>query len=132
MKNLRRNKVPFWYCAFDHKEELIDEDGNRTGDYAVFYAPPVRLTGNVSVAHGEVQDELFGRSISYDKVILLDDPNCPMQEDSVLFVDREPQFKTITGRNGETVQLPLFDYIVKRVARSFYSSAYAIERVTVT
>lgn len=148
MRALKRNKVPFWYCLFDHKEELLDEDGNKTGEFVVYYSEPVPIRGNVSVAHGEIQDELFGPSISYDKVILLEDPECPITEDSVLFVDKEPEFSTsdavlldsngvpLLNSKGErlyaTVPHPLFDYIVKRVGRSLNTSSYAIERVTVT
>lgn len=148
MRCLKRNKVPFWYCLFDHKEELLDEDGNKTGEFVVYYHKPVLLLGNVSVARGEVQDELFGKSISYDKVILLEDPNCPINEDTVLFVDKEPEFSPkdellfdnnghpILDSHGEplyaTILHPLFDYIVRRAGRSLNSAAYAIERVTVT
>ncbi len=148
MRALKRNKVPFWYCLFDHKEELLDEDGNKTGEFVVYYHEPVPLMGNVSVAHGEVQEELFGPSISYDKVILLEDPACPIAEDSVLFVDKEPEFSPqdailfdsdgnpLLDSQGErlyaTILHPMFDYIVKRAARSLNSSSYAIERVTVT
>ena len=44
-----------------------------------------------------------------------------MDENSVLFVDKEPEFQ-----DG----IPLYDYIVKKVARSLNSVAYAIARVT--
>lgn len=148
MRCLKRNKVPFWYCLFDRKEELLDEDGNRTGEFVAYYHEPVLLRGNVSVAHGEIQDELFGKSISYDKVILLDDPNCPIAEDTVLFVDKAPVFSEGAGvlfdsdgnpvldsegrMIGTTILQPMFDYIVRRAARSLNTAAYAIERVTVT
>lgn len=148
MKCLRRNRVPFWYCLFDLKEELLDEDGNRTGEYAVYYKPPVEVLANVSAAHGEVQEEMFGRNLSYDKVIVLDDPSCPIDEDAVLFVDKPPDSREdfaylydsdgnlVRDSDGEpvgtTVHHPLFDYIVKRAARTLNTVAYAIERVTVT
>lgn len=123
MKCLKRNKVPFWYCTYAGKEEIIDGDGNSTGDYVLSYSAPVQILGNVSPARGEAQMELFGNDLSYDKIIIVEDPNCPITETSVLFVDKSPEFSS--GR-------PLFDYIVKRAARSLNSASYAIERVTVT
>ena len=148
MRTLRRNRVPFWYCTYLGKEELIDEDGNKTGDYYLRYAKPVQLWGNVSPARGEAQMELFGNDIAYDKTIILDDPDCPITESSVLFVDKEPEFTPVLGllldSSGQPIltsdnepigaveNLPLFDYIVKRAARSLNSVSFAIERVTVT
>lgn len=128
MKCLRRNKRPFWYCLFDWKEEILDDDGNRTGEFVVHYHDPVRMTGNISVAHGEIQDELFGRNVTYDKVILLDNPDCPIAEDSVLFVDKEPD--VIPGSDRRSTAG--FDYIVRRVARSLNTVGYAVEKVNVT
>lgn len=123
MKTLRRNRVPFWYCPYTGKEELLDDDGNHTGDYRLLYGEAQKLWGNISPAQGKAQMELFGNDLSYDKTIVLDDPECPITETSVLFVDKEPEFED--GR-------PLFDYIVKRAARSLNAVSYAIERVTVT
>lgn len=127
MKTLLRNLRTFWYCLYDGKVELEDGDGNVTGDYAVQYQDPVALRGNISTARGTVQDEVFGQDISYDRVIILDDPNCPIDENTVLFVDKEPEMVS-----DGTVSRPLFDYVVRRVARSLNSVAYAIERADVT
>ncbi len=127
MKTLLRNLRTFWYCLYDGKVELEDEDGNVTGDYAVQYQDPVALRGHISTARGTVQDEVFGQDISYDRVIILDDPNCPIDENTVLFVDKEPEMVS-----DGTVSRPLFDYVVRRVARSLNSVAYAIERADVT
>ena len=127
MKTLLRNLRTFWYCLYDGKVELEDEDGNVTGDYAVQYQDPVALRGNISTARGTVQDEVFGQDISYDRVIVLDDPDCPIDENTVLFVDKEPEMVT-----DGTVTRPLFDYVVRRVARSLNSVAYAIERADVS
>jgi len=141
MKCLRRNRVPFWYCLFDSKVELVDEDGNQTGEYAVIYKAPMKAMANVSAAHGEVQEEVFGRNLSYDKVIVMDDPDFPIVEDTVLFVDKPPEVVETSIAIGvdnkgdlvtTTINRPLYDYIVKRAARTLNTVAYAIERVEVT
>lgn len=122
MKCLERNKTVFWYCLYNGKTPITDADSNETGEYKVAYSTAVMCRGNVSPAQGEAQVEQFGNSIDYDKVIILEDKNCPITEDTVLFVDRQPTYDS----QGN----PLFDYIVKRVAKSLNSGiSYAITKV---
>lgn len=127
MRTLLRNLRTLYYCQYDHREDIIDEDGNITGDYRIIYQDPVPLKANISTARGTVQDEVFGQDISYDRVVICDDPDCPINEDSVLFVDKLPEM-------DDTVSppRPIYDYVVRRAARSLNSVAYAIERVDVT
>ena len=122
MRCLERNKTVFWYCLYNGKTPITDADGNETGEYKVAYSTAVMCRGNVSPAQGEAQVEQFGNSIDYDKVIILEDKTCPITEDTVLFVDRQPTYDS----QGN----PLFDYIVKRVAKSLNSGiSYAITKV---
>ncbi len=95
-----------------------------TGETRVIYSAPVELYANVSPATGNTSVEQFGNSLQYDKVIVLDEMDCPIDEHSVLFVDKPPQFDD----NGN----PLFDYIVKRVAPSLNSISIAIAKVEVS
>lgn len=124
MKTMERNKVPFWYLLYDRKEPIKDEYGNESGENQVFYKPAVQQEGNVSAATGTTQVEQFGNFISYDKVIVTDNLTCPIDEDTVLFIDKEPEY----AEDGT----PLYDYIVKRVAKSLNSISYAVSKVTVS
>lgn len=124
MKTMKRNQVPFWYLLYDKKEGLTDEWGNETGEFAVIYKPAVQMKANVSAATGYAQVEQFGNFAGYDKVIVTDDLSCPIDENSVLFVDKEPEY----AKDGA----PLYDYIVKRVAKSLNSVSYAVSKVSVS
>lgn len=124
MRTMERNKVPFWYLLYDRKEPIKDEYGNETGEYRVSYKPAVQQEENVSAATGSAQVEQFGNFISYDKVIVTDDLTCPIDENTVLFIDKEPEY----DENGT----PLYDYIVKRVAKSLNSISIAISKVSVS
>ncbi len=124
MKTMERNKVPFWYLLYDRKEAVKDEDGNETGDYRVVYKKAVFQRENISAATGSAQVEQFGNFISYDKVIVTDDLCCPIDENTVLFIDKEPEY----DEDGN----PLYDYIVKRVAKSLNSISYAVSKVNVS
>lgn len=124
MRCLLRNKISFCYSLFVDKIPIADEFGNETGEYAIQYGEPVKMTANVSAASGAAQSEQFGTSLQYDKVIVTDDMDCLIDENSVLFVDVEPSYRD----DGS----PIYDYIVKRVAKSLNSISYAIRKVEVS
>ena len=79
----------------------------------------------MSAAQGEMQTRQFGESEGYDKVIVLDDKDIPIDEYSVLWVDTLPHLNA----DGST-ETP-HDYVVKKVARSLNSVSIAISKVSV-
>ena len=120
MRTLLLNKTKFYYASYIGKTEIIDEYGNRTGEYAISYSEPIECFGNVSAAQGEMQSRQFGESERYDKVIVLDDRNAPITEHSILWVDTRPHEPTTPH-----------DYVVKRVAKSLNGLSIAIRKVDV-
>ena len=125
MRCLVRNKRTFYYAPYIGETEIVDEYGNATGQFSVNYGKPVKMLGNVSAAQGEMQNRQFGESESYDKVIVLDDRNAPIDEHSVLWVDTLPHL----NEDGST-DTP-YDYTVKRVARGLNGVSIAISKVDV-
>lgn len=124
MKTMERNKQRFFYLLYDRKEPVTDGDGNETGEETVVYKPTVSFRANVSAATGASQVEQFGNLTGYDKVIVTDDLTCPIDENSVLFLDKEPEY----DEDGK----PLYDYMVKRVAKSLNSVSIAVTKVSVS
>ena len=125
MRCMVRNKTAFYYALYSEQSEITDEYGNATGQYSVTYDNPTRAIGNVSAAQGEMQTRQFGDSESYDKVIVLDDVNTPIDEYSVLWVD------TLPTLNYDGTTATPHDYVVKKVARSLNSVSIAISKVRV-
>ena len=125
MRGLVRNKTKFYYALYEKRMEITDEYGNKTGQYELIYGKPVEMFGNISAAVGEIQNRQFGESESYDKVIVLDNPNTPINEYSILWVDTPPHLN-VDG----TTDTP-HDYVVKKVARSLNSVSIAISKVQV-
>ncbi len=123
MRNQQRNLRPFYYCLYEDSEEAYDEYGNLLPEPVKSYAEPVLMYGNISAATGQAQAEQFGNLDNYDKVIVTADMNCPIDEHTVLFVDKEPEHST----SGDL----MYDYIVKRVAKSLNGIAIAIRKVDV-
>lgn len=123
MKLMKRNLKPVYYCLYVDRKPLLDADGNESGESGVTYGEPVKLMCSVSPATGYAQANMFGNLESYDKVLITDDMDCPIDENTVLFIDKAPEFK-----DGK----PTFDYTVRRVAKSLNAISYAVSKVKVS
>ena len=133
MRCLNRNKRSFYYALFIEKRPIVDEYGNETSENEIVYGKPVSCKGNISAARGETATRQFGEDEGYDRVIVLDKPDTPIDEYAVLWVDSTPSLteegELTTDENGEVVTP--WDYIVKKVARSLNSVSIAISKVNV-
>ena len=125
MRCLARNKRTFFYALQGGQTEITDEYGNVTGQYEISYTNPIKGRANISAAQGEIQSRQFGESERYDKVIVLDNPNTPINEYSILWVDTLP----LLNDDG-TTDTP-YDYVVTRKAVSLNSVSLAIRKVNV-
>ena len=142
-----RNDSDFWFCQFnpDVEYRVIDEYGNETGETIPDYGEVQPFWANVSPGTGAAQFEQFGSMGNYDKVIVTRNMDCPINEQSVLFLDKEPEYMTVTTHKyvqGEsasqddvlvevTYQLPKYDYLVKRVAKGLDAIAIQVRKVDV-
>lgn len=115
-----RNRTPFYYALYETNLPLVDEDGNYTGESGTGYSDPVLYKkGNVSSATGVSNTLQFGNLEDYDKVIVTADMACPIDENSILWVD--------TANTNEP-----HDYVVKRVSKSLNVISIAIKKVKVS
>ena len=142
-----RNDTEFWYCLLNPSaaHDVIDEYGHQTGETIPEYLSAVSMWANVSPANGQSQVEQFGSLESYDKVIVTHDMDCPIDEHSVLFLEKAPEYTSVVthvlvegnglyaapGVSEVTYSVPEYDYIVKRVARSLNSISIAVRKVEV-
>ena len=90
MRTLDRNKRKFYYCLHTAKTKIYDEDHNFTGDYTPDYAEAVVAYGNISAASGSTDTEQFGTEITYDKTVVLQGTDWPIDENTVLILGRDP------------------------------------------
>ena len=122
MRTVQRNKRDVWYALYLGEQEVVDEDGNYTGETAIAYSEPVQIRANVSPATGNTNMEMFGNFADYSRVVVTDDVSIPVNENAVMWIDKEP----IEGHGIEG-----YNYIVRRVAKSFNSVAIAVRDVDV-
>lgn len=124
---MRQNKRKFWYSLYLGNVEVVDENGFYTGEKRPSYTKPIEFKANISAARssstGSVEASMFGSDVQYDKVIMIDNPDFEINEDTILCIDKAPEVDS----NGKMVN----DYIVTKAARSLNSVTYAISRVKV-
>jgi len=133
-----RNDSDFWYCQYDPttKHLIIDKNGKETGEIVPHYGEATAYWANISPASGAAQFEQFGNMGNYDKVIVTRDMNCPIVETTVMFIDKQPEYTTVSTYDEKTGQavtynLPMYDYLVKRVAKGLDAIAIAVRKVDV-
>ena len=139
MRQLKRNERPFYYCLYLSTVSVIDEYGNESGEGIETYSPHVKMYANISQATGQSNTEQFGNLDNYDKVLVTTDMNCPIDENSVLFIDKAPAYTdvpthipTAITTSDATVTVPVPDYVVRRVAKSLNSISIAARKVSVS
>lgn len=119
MRCLNRNKQTLYYALYQGETEEQDSDGNYTGERTITYGDPVKFKANISAARGESALNPFGIETNYSKTIVTDDLNCPIKEDTILWIGKDP------------TEDP-YNYMVVKKAESLNSIMYAIREVQVS
>ena len=140
-----RNDSDLWYCLLNPSAShiVLDEDGNETGEIIPEYESAVQMWANISPAMGQAQVEQFGSLEGYDKVLFTKDMDCPIDENTLLFIDKQPEYTSVVTHRvvdvstvseivSVTYQQPANDYVVKRVAKSLNAIAIAVRKVNVS
>jgi hypothetical protein len=142
MRALARNKQTFYYALYQGHENITDSDGYLTGEKEVLYGEPTEYKANISPARGSADIELFGITEQYTKTIVTTDMDCPIDEMSRLWIEKNPH-EGLADKDGVGLRdkfgrrlcasdagiLP-HDYVVVRVARSINSITIAIKEVS--
>lgn len=118
MRTLNRNKRQIYYALHIDDVPEVDEYGNETSETVPVYDPPVALSVNISAASGADAVQAFGSFTNYSRTMCVADPECPIDEDTVVWFGRE-------------VTEP-YNYIVVRKADSKNGILYALREVSVT
>ena len=121
MRCARINQRRIYYANYAGLTPVLDENRYDTGEKISSYSTPVEIMANVSPATGETDVAYFGNDLKYDRVVIIDDPQTPINEQSVMVIDRDLEF----DGSGNL----LFDYVVKRVARHLQFAVIAVSKV---
>ena len=142
MRLMKRNLKPLWYSLYRGNMKLYDEDGYETGEKRVLYDEPVNMMCNISPATGRAVQEQFGVIENYDKIVMTDKMDCPINENTILYIDEKPKRKMMLkiqfavnpfgDVTFKTAVKSYKQYIVKRVAKSLNHISYAVMEVKVS
>lgn len=118
MRSFLANQQPVFYKLLIGQEEIIDQDGNDTGQFLPLYGPLRSAMLCVSPNKGSTETEQFGALLDYDRTMTTADTGCEIDENAVLWVD-----------NADTSGP--YNAVVRLKAAWKNSVQYAIKRVTV-
>lgn len=90
MRTCQRNKRTIYYALYNGLTEVVDGDGNYTGEQAVSYASPVETRMNVSGGRGQAEIELFGVDNPFTRTVVTDDLTTPFNTDTVFWFESDP------------------------------------------
>lgn len=124
MFSLTIDQQKVYYALYTGKTPKVDAQGYKTLEYEKHYSEPVPIWISVSANKGWAYASPLGISLDYTKTLSTDDMNCPITEESVLWIDKEP-----FDENGEQTS---HNYIVVQVAKSLNLIVYAVKEVKVS
>lgn len=120
MRILNRNKQTIYYALYTGEKELTDSYGDSTGEIVPIYDEPRKIRCNVSASRGNAESELFGINLDYSKTLCVEGVDCPIDEESILWIGRVPDKDT------------KHNYVVRAVAKSLNNTVYAVKEVKVS
>lgn len=104
MRDLNRNKRTIYYALYLGETDIVDVNGNLTGESESAYGNIEMLRVNVSASVGTDEAQAFGGFTNYTRTITVSDPSCPLNEDSIVWfgVDTSGPHNYIVTRKADS------------------------------
>lgn len=90
MRTLQRNKRTIYYALYNGVQEVVDSDGNYTGEQEVSYGEVQTARMNVSGGRGQAEIELFGVDNPFTRTAVTDDLTTPFNTDTIFWFEADP------------------------------------------
>lgn len=119
MRVVNRNRRPVAYAFYQGLVDIINDDGEYTGEKEVRYSEPVKALMNVSGGRGQASIGLFGIGSSAMRTIVTEDLETPFGTDTVFWIETDPDTEP-------------YDYRVVNVSRTVNQVVIAIDEVGVS
>ena len=131
MRQLSRERRTVWIAPYEGKVQRVDSHGRLTGVYDVSYGKPVSYSPTLSPCSGNVISDGFGLGEDYDRTMILDEVGLPIDEASVVWIDRVPELERDGSLKLGDDMLPAvpWDYVVGKVAESYSFTNIAVKKV---
>ena len=123
MRDLKRNQKLIYYALYTGETEIIDDDGNLTGDFKPTYGETKAMFISVSANKGTSETDAFGTNLDYDRTLSTANLSCEIDEHSILWLDGADP----TDENSPDP----YNFVVVKKATSLNQVLYAIKQVDV-
>ena len=94
MRNLKKNCRELWYATYADKQEILDMNGDFTGEYKIGYSAPVKFSASLSAGRGDAGNAAFGVDVDFTRTISTADTELPITETSLVWYETEPKLLT--------------------------------------
>lgn len=98
MRASLRDKRPVAYAFYSEMTEMVDGDGNYTGEHEITYTTPVKTLMNVSGGRGQSDVSLFGLTDTFARTAVTDDLTTPFDTTTVFWVECDPDTEPFNYR----------------------------------
>ena len=119
MRGLERNKTGFFYALFEGEADAMNAEFKRTGGKVKRYGTPAFYRANISPANGVARTEPFGKDTRYTHVICISGDDCPITEESVLWIYEG------LNENSDLTDL-VSNYVITGISKSINGTLIAI------
>lgn len=120
MRNLKKNTKKLWYSNYSGKIPILDENGDKTGDYESGYTVPISFLATLSASRGNAYADMFGTNIDYTRTLSTVE-KLPIREESLIWVN-EPAMNP-----DGTVDSDSADYSVTGIAEGLVGVVIALK-----
>lgn len=120
MRVVQRNKQDIYYALYQGLLEIIDDEGNYTGEQEVSYTSPVKARMNVSGGRGQAEIELFGIDNPFTRTAVTDDLSTEFDTDTIFW------FGVVPGQSASAVP---HNYRCTGVSRTLNQVVIAIAEI---
>ena len=117
MRNLMRNVTKISYKLYLGEQDLLDDDGYRTGEKGISYSDFNECYMSISGNKSDSEMSQFGRNLDYDRTMSTADMKCDIDEHSLLWIEAD-----INGAHN---------FIVKKRSVTPNQIQFAIKQVNV-
>ena len=117
----RINKQPVYYALFRSVSEIVDANGDYSGEYTTTYPAPTKAYMNVSPTQGGATAEPYGIDEGYTLTLETDDMETPFDTSTVFWIGIEPTETHVVNGQDVMVDIP-HNYMVTRVSRGLPKS----------
>lgn len=90
MRTLQRNRQDIWYALYQGDTDVVDSDGNKTGEHIASYSTPIKTQMNVSGGKGIATSQFFGIENPFTHTAVTQDLITPFDTTTIFWFGKEP------------------------------------------